>query len=83
MSIWSGWGWGSSGGCTLLMSQSSIPIFPHSLLTWTTPTFFLPDSQHYFASNVLSDNVDGAPDNNRFLGPSLQAVYLFVAVHPT
>jgi len=37
------------------------------------------DSQHYFASNVLSDNLDGAPDNNRFLGPSLQAVYLLVA----
>ena len=38
------------------------------------------DSEHYFAGNVLSDSVDGAPDNNRFLGPTLQAIYLLVTV---
>jgi hypothetical protein len=40
------------------------------------------DSNHYFAANVLNDSVDGSVDTNRFLGPTLEALYLLAAVPP-
>jgi hypothetical protein len=40
------------------------------------------DSYHYIAGNVLSDSVDGSADSNRFVTPTLEAVYLLVVVSP-